>query len=119
SLVHEGGVVVPDLAGFAARGAGGGGLLDQVGGALRREFGESGASAPGTAVGRYLHRVQPGAVGIAEEVIPRCDALVDTGKIQCRRCGGCGSGGGRGRERADRESGAEQRQRESWTILMS
>ena len=77
------------------------GLLDQVGDAAVGELGQDGAAAVGAAVGRDLGLLEPGAVGVLEEVVARLDRAVHAGDVEGGwrvgllrqqgrvRCGGC------------------------------
>ena len=83
-FVHEGQVVVADLARVgvgSALGAGGSRLLDQLLGAPIGLFGEDGERAEGSAVRRNLGGLQPGTVGVGEEIVARGDGAIDSGEI--------------------------------------
>ena len=107
-LVHEGQVVVADLARVGVgRARGGRGLLNQLLGAPARLLGEDGEGAERSAVGRDLGCLQPGAVGVGEEVVPRGDGAVDPGKVDS----GFSLGGGSGQAEDHGEDSGESAER--------
>src|SRR5690606_36642123 len=75
-------------------------------------LGEDGPQAPAGAVGRDLRRPQPGAVGIAEEVVARLHREVAGGEVDAEaailRLAGGGGAGRLGRGREDGRGGGEQ-----------
>ena len=108
-LIHESQVVVAHFAGIGVRRtlrAGcGRGFLDQLPGAAVRLLGEDGESAVGRAVGGDLGRLQPGAVGVSEEVVAGGDGAIDPGQIDpgSGAVGGVGGAEG-GRRRKKRQT---------------
>jgi hypothetical protein len=81
--VHEAGVVVADLSEVGARGGVGfRGLLDQLGNAAVGEVEQLNERAVGAAVGGDLRLLEPGAVGVLEEVVARLHRAVHASDVE-------------------------------------
>ena len=85
-LVHEAVVVVADLACVGPFGRVDLGCFgDQGSGLLRSQLGEDSAGSPGATVGGNFGRLEPGAVGVGEEVVARSDGEIHARQIQAHR----------------------------------
>ena len=81
-LVHVGGVVVANLLVFAGDAVVGGVAFDDVAAVLLGLHGDAGEAVEAGAVFRNLRGLDPGAVGVAEEVVARRHAAVHAGHIE-------------------------------------